>query len=757
MHIPTIALTGNPNCGKTTLFNALTGSNQKIGNWPGVTVEKIEGVMNHNGREFRIVDLPGIYSLSAFSEDERVTRDYLLSRDADLVVNIIDAANIERNLYLTTQLIELRIPMVIILNRMDMAEKQNKLIDTMILSTQLGCPVIESTAIYKNSTLILKERLSELTGNVKDTSRKVEYPNEIEEIVGFWSERLKALSTEIHADERWISLKLLEKDPIVKRTVLRGSDISEEEISLKISNIETLLHESADILVADYRYGFIQGVVRKVVVKKTDKKEITDIIDRIVLNRIIAIPVFLAAMYLVFWVTLFIGGALIEFFDTISGALFVDGTRNILHLFNSPEWMVTVLADGAGAGIQAVSSFIPIVFSMFFMLALLEDSGYMSRAAFVMDRVMRVIGLPGKSFVPLMIGFGCSVPAVMSARTLEERKDRIITVFITPFMTCGARLSVYVLFTAAFFQYSSGIIVLSLYLSGVILAVLTGILMKKTIFPGEPSYFVMELPLYNLPRIKHIVLHTWTRLKLFLFSAGKIIVAAVMILSFFNSLGVDGSFGNRNSEKSMLTTLGKSITPLFGPMGITEENWPASVAIFSGPFAKEAIVGTLNSLYTQIDESGNSGMEKISIGEKIKSGILSVPLNLKKSFKGLIDPLRVNDTEITQGNGVMRNGMLEKMRFYFRDGFTAFAYLLFILIYFPCVATVGAVYRESGWFIAAAQVIYMTLLAWIVSVLFFQIFSGHSFFWVTVSLMLLSLIVLVFFIAGKIIRKKVSE
>jgi ferrous iron transport protein B len=756
MHHPVIALTGNPNCGKTTLFNALTGSNQKIGNWPGVTVEKIEGMMNHNGSDFRIVDLPGIYSLSAFSEDERVSRDYLLSREADLVVNIIDAANIERNLYLTTQLIELKIPMIIILNRMDMAEKQNKLIDTAILSSQLGCFVIESTAIHKNNTIMLKEKLHELIGKVKDTSRKVEYPNEIEEVISSWRDKLKDFSSEIKADERWISLKLLEKDPLIRNQVLKKTGITEEDIDLKITQLETLLHESADIIIADYRYGFIQGVVRKVVVKKTDRKEITDIIDRIVLNRIIAIPVFLIAIYLVFWVTLFIGGALIEFFDTVSGALFVDGTREILLSVNSPQWLITVLAEGAGAGIQAVTSFIPIIFFMFFMLAILEDSGYMARAAFVMDRVMRVIGLPGKSFVPLMIGFGCSVPAVMAARTLEEKKDRIITVFITPFMTCGARLSVYVLFTAAFFQNNAGMIVLSLYLAGVILAVLTGILMKKTLFPGEPSYFVMELPIYNFPRFKHILLHTWLRLKLFLFSAGKIIVAAVMILSFFNSLGVDGTFGNQNGEKSVLTNLGKSITPVFGPMGISDENWPASVAIFSGPFAKEAIVGTLNSLYTQIDESENSDSERETILSKIKSGFISVPVNLSKSFMGLLDPLGLKNAEADQGEEITGSGMIDKMRAYFGNGYSAYAYLLFILLYFPCIATVGAVYRESGWFIALSQAVYMTLLAWIVSVLFFQIFYGHSLLWISVSLLLLALIVLVFFITGKIIRKKTA-
>jgi ferrous iron transport protein B len=589
MHHPTIVLTGNPNCGKTTLFNALTGSNQKIGNWPGVTVEQIEGIMNNNGKEYRIVDLPGIYSLSAFSDDERISRDYLMSREADLVVNIVDAANIDRNLYLTSQLIELKIPMVIILNRMDLAKKQNKIIDTAILSAQLGCPVIESTATNKSDIIKLKEEIPGFIGRVKDSSRKVDYPNEIEDIISLWTERLKEFSIEMKVEARWISLKLLEKDPLIRQAVIAKTSITEDEISLKISQLENLLHESADIIIADYRYGFIQGVAKKVVTKKTDRKEITDVIDSIILNRVIALPVFFLVMYCVFQVTLFSGELFLDFFDAVSGAVFVDGTRHILSALNSPQWVITVLADGAGAGIQAVASFIPIIFAMFFMLALLEDSGYMARAGFVMDRLMRLIGLPGKSFVPLMIGFGCSVPAVMAARTLEEKRDRIITIFITPFMTCGARLSVYVLFTTAFFTQNPGVIILSLYAAGIVIAVFTGILMKKTVLPGEPSYFVMELPVYNFPRFRHIIIHTWVRLKLFLFSAGKIIVIAVMILSFFNSLGTDGTFNNQNSEKSVLTSAGKSIAPAFSPMGISEENWPAVVAVFPDHLQKKRL------------------------------------------------------------------------------------------------------------------------------------------------------------------------
>ncbi len=749
MNIKTIAIIGNPNCGKTTLFNGLTGSSQRIGNWPGVTVEKIEGFMKHEKGDVRVIDLPGIYSLSAFSEDERVSREYLMSRNADLIVNIVDASNLERNLYLTTQVMELKIPMIIILNRIDMAEKQNKVIDSAILSSQIGCPVIEAVATRKDDIERIKEKIVPYLGNVSSSPRKIDFPNEVEEVIKKWSEPLKKIEFINEADPAWAAIKILEKDQWVTGIAVSQKLLSAEEIECETARIEKLLHESSDIIIADYRYGFIQGITRKCVHKKSDRKEITDILDNVLLNRFLAIPLFAMAMYLVFWFTLFAGGALIEFFESIAGAVFIDGTKLLLGSIHAPGWLVTVLADGAGAGIQAVASFIPVIFGMFFMLAILEDSGYMARAAFIMDRFMRIIGLPGKSFVPLMIGFGCSVPAVMAARTLETKRDRMITIFMTPFMSCGARLSVYALFTSAFFYKSSGVVVLSLYLIGIILAVLSGLLIKKTVYPGEPSYFVMELPTYNLPRFRHIMIHTWTRLKLFLFSAGKIIVVAVMFLSFMNSLGTDGTFGNENTEKSVLTKLGRKIQPVFTPFGVTGENWPAAVALFSGPFAKEAIVGTLNTLYNQMDNNTeSSAAENVSIKDKIIAGFKSVPANLAESIPHFTSAAAENSNTGESG------GMLEKMRRYFGSGASAYAYLLFILIYFPCIATVGAVYREAGWFVAVSQVIYMTLLGWCVSVLFYQAAAGHNLFWSAVSLGILGLIMLVFFIAGRIISKK---
>ena len=754
----TIAITGNPNCGKTTIFNNLTGSRQTIGNWPGVTVEKLEGFMKFKGKDYRIVDLPGIYSLSAFSDDERVSRDYLLSGEADLVINILDAANIQRNLYLTVQLIELNLPVVIILNRIDIAEKLKIQIDIKALSSLLGCPVIEISAVRKGDDLKLKEAIEQYTGNLSRNTVKVEFPNEIDEVITLWEPRLQSFSRKINADAGWIALKILEKDPLLREKAIRLKALSMEDITEAGQKIESLLHESTDIIIADYRYGFIQGVARKCITKKSNPKEVTDIIDSIVLNRFVGLPLFLTVMYLAFKFTLSIGGAFIDFFNGITGAFFIDGFSALLSAIHAPELIITILASGAGAGIQAVASFIPIVFSMFFMLSILEDSGYMSRAAFVMDRLMRVMGLPGKSFLPLMIGFGCTVPAVMAARTLEEKRDRIMTIFMSPFMSCGARLSVYALFTVAFFTGDPGAIVFSLYGVGILLAVITGYIMKKTIFISEPSNYVLELPTYNLPRMKHILIHTWLRLKTFITGAGRIIIIAVMVLSFFNSLGTDGTFGNENTHKSMLTAAGKSTIPLFKPMGISDDNWPAAVAIFSGTFAKEAVVGTLNSLYSQMHAQPDETEEKKEILTKIKNEIYcafaSIPANLKNEFSGFFSVPEISADETSGSSGTL---FLENMRRYFKGRAEAYSYLLFILIYFPCMATLGAVSKEGGVILAVTQAVYLTVLAWIVSVLFYQFTAGHDLFWIAAAILLFIIVIAVFYITGRVINHKESS
>jgi ferrous iron transport protein B len=410
---------------------------------------------------------------------------------------------------------------------------------------------------------------------------------------------------------------------------------------------------------------------------------------------------------------------------------------------------------------------------MFLMLSILEDSGYMARAAFVMDRFMRSIGLPGKSFVPMIVGFGCTVPAIMGSRTLDSKKDRLLTIFMSPFMSCGAKLPVYVLFAAAFFPSSSGAMVFSLYMAGIALAVVTGFILKLTLFKGEASHFVMELPLYNIPRPGAILIHTWNRLKLFLLRASKVIVTAVFILSLLNSTGTDGSFGNEDTEKSVLASIGRTITPVFEPMGVRADNWPASVSLFTGLFAKEAVVGTLNSLYGQkfksdskageaaAAESAEGTTEEPAAGEEqfsVSNGLLeawnTIPANISGAVGALSDPLGTGVLENTSDSAAMAEEMevdtttFERLRTYFTVN-QAYAYLLFILLYFPCVAALGAMFRETGIKLAAVESIYLTVFAWIVATLFYQISEGHSIFWIAAASVLMGLLILALYLMGK--------
>ena len=755
----TIAVVGNPNCGKTTLFNGLTGGKQRIGNWPGVTVEKKEGSAKYDGQMINFIDLPGIYSLSAFSEDQRIARDYILSGEPDLVINIVDATNLERNLFLTTHLIEMKVPVLLVLNMMDLAEKGRLEIDIDLLSKTLGLPVVGISAISGKDIEGVRKIISDTVAAGKISQTHIEYPNEVEEAVSKWSPKLTGLSRKIGADERWLSIELLEGDEWITEQVVNQQYIERDEIEQTLKDIEKTLKESTDVVLADYKYGSIHGVFQKVVRKKRSKESITDKVDGIVMNRILGIPIFLAVMYLVFWVTINVGGAFIDFFDIFFGTIFVDGLGALLSSIQTPNWLITIIAGGIGAGIQTVSTFIPIIFTMFLMLSLLEDSGYMARAAFVMDRFMRWVGLPGKSFIPMLVGFGCTIPAVMATRTLENRKDRYMTVFMAPFMSCGARLPVYALFAAAFFPAAAGNIVFSIYLVGIILAILTGLLLKGTLFKGELSQFIMELPPYHAPRFKHIMIHTWNRLKMFMFRAGTYIIIIVALLSFFNSLGIDGTFGNEDSENSALARVGMAITPIFVPMGIEKDNWPATVAVFTGLFAKEAVVGTLNSLYSQMDvaEKGIEEEEEFHFWAGMDESFRSIPEGFSGIFGSLSDPVGAGvisgDEETVAEELEMDAHVFATMRRHFSfGGPQAYAYLLFILIYFPCVAAFGAIIREIGTGLGILSVVYLTILGWIVATLFFQITVAHQPIWIIIPLLMIGAIYALFAVLGRRMR-----
>lgn len=701
----TIGLVGNPNCGKTTLFNALTGSKQRVGNWPGVTVERKVGEYRRDNVRFEVVDLPGTYSLDVVdrevSLDEKVARDYVHANEADLIINIVDASNLERNLYLTSQLAEMRVPLLVVLNMVDVAQSKGMKVDADALSQQLGCPVIPIVASEGDGVDALKQAIQQAVIEQPRPTVQFSYDEALEQAVSSLAAQLTTAATHSGVAPRWLAVRLLEGDDLAKQA-------AGELLSTTTAQQASVLGEDIDIMVADARYGLANRIANTAVsMSGQASTDITDRIDRVVLNRIVGIPIFLLMMYLMFMFTINIGGAFIDFFDMAAGAIFVDGFGTWLGSIGAPEWLTVLLANGIGGGIQTVATFIPVIGFLYLFLSFLEDSGYMARAAFVMDRFMRWVGLPGKSFVPLIVGFGCNVPAIMATRTLEHRRDRLMTIAMAPFMSCGARLPVYVLFAAAFFPTGAQNVVFGLYLIGIAVAVITGLILKHSILKGEATPFIMELPPYHLPTLKGILTHTWSRLKSFIVKAGIIIVPMVLVLNVLNALGTDGSFGNEDSDKSVLAEVGRTIAPAFSPMGLHEDNWPAAVGIFTGVLAKEAVVGTLDSAYTALakQDAAASGEaveeEAFSLSANLGEAVASIPANLADALGTWTDPLGLNVGDVSDQTTVaeeqeVSTGTFGAMAARFDGTAGAFAYLLFILLYFPCTAAIAAVYQEAG-------------------------------------------------------------
>ena len=764
----TIAIAGNPNCGKTALFNALTGSNQIVGNWPGVTVEKKEGSFKLDDHTIRVVDLPGIYALFANSEDERAALDYLLKGEADLVVNILDAANLERNLFLTSQLMEKGVPMVLAVNMMDIAAQRGVHIDLKKLEEILGVTAVGLTAVSPKSCEGFVNDLHKLlhSSNELPLPKAVKHSEELEKLIADISGTLEPVAKELGATPRWTAVQYLEHSGRVLEVAERLN------VSIPHDKIEEDLGEEVEFALADSRYSYARNIVMQVVRDNTNKSTRTDKLDKLFLNRILGIPLFLVAMYLVFWFAVKVGSAFIDFFDILFGGIFVDGVTELLTKIGAPGVVVALLANGIGTGIQTVSTFIPVIFFMFLCLSFLEDSGYMSRAAFVADRFMRFLGLPGKAFVPMIVGFGCSVPALMGTRTLENKRERFLTLFLVPFMSCGARLPVYALFGAAFFGESAGTLVFGIYLTGIVIALIYGLLLRHTVFMGKESTFIMELPPYHLPKVRNLFRHAWLRLKEFVFRAGKVVLIMVTVLGFMGSVGTDGSFGNDNNEKSVLSAVGTVITPVFEPFGVERDNWPASVALFTGLFAKEAIVGTLNSLYAiegtgdanTAVKAGEAGATEtaaetaadngFSLKSTIKEALVSVPANLVEVFTSIANPLGVK-AAIEESEGAGNEGAYKTMQAHFNLGrFQVLAYLLFILLYVPCLAAMGTAFRELGRFYGTLMMVLQTVIGWSLSVLFFQVTCGHSTAWIVTSVALLAGVVVSLVLIGRNQRKK---
>ena len=768
----TIAIAGNPNCGKTALFNSLTGSNQIVGNWPGVTVEKKEGQFKLDNHTIRVVDLPGIYALFANSEDERAALDYLLKGEADLVVNILDATNLERNLFLTSQLMEKGVPMVLAVNMMDIAASRGIHVDLHKLEEILGVTAIGLTAVSPKSCEGFVNDLHKLLHNSRELPlpKAVKHSEVLEKLIEEIAVPLKPVADKLGASPRWTAVQYLEHSG----RVLELAD--ELGVEIPHDKIEEDLGEEVEFALADSRYSYARDIAKAVIRDNTNRSTRTDKLDKLFLNRILGIPLFLIAMYLVFWFAVKVGSAFIDFFDILFGGIFVEGMTELLTKIGAPGVVVALLANGIGTGIQTVSTFIPVIFFMFLCLSFLEDSGYMSRAAFVADRFMRFLGLPGKAFVPMIVGFGCSVPALMGTRTLENKRERFLTLFLVPFMSCGARLPVYALFGAAFFGESAGTLVFGIYLTGIVIALIYGLLLRHTVFMGKESTFIMELPPYHLPKVRNLFRHAWLRLKEFVFRAGKVVLIMVTVLGFMGSVGTDGSFGNDNNEKSVLSAVGTVITPVFEPFGVERDNWPASVALFTGLFAKEAIVGTLNSLYaiegtdgaTATEKAGEAGAlaaadaapektaadEGFSLKSTVKEALVSVPANLVEVFTSIANPLGVKDA-IDESESAGNEGAYKTMQAHFNLGrFQVLAYLLFILLYVPCLAAMGTAFRELGRFYGTLMMVLQTVIGWSLSVLFFQVTCGHSTAWIVTSVALLAGVVVSLVLIGRDQRKK---
>jgi ferrous iron transport protein B len=676
-----IVLVGFANSGKSTLFNALTGAKQKTGNWTGVTVASKQQQCQLNNKITLLTDLPGVSSLAQRNQqgkDLSITQDFIKQGSIDCLINVIDVTQLKRQLYLTTQLLELGLPMVVVLNKSDRKEAEN--IDLDKLSLALGCPVVSENSTSKAAGQALNKVLENLP-----TTRKEQH--------------LLTLPT-LLADFQGMPITLERQACASSQTCQSGDEKA--------------------MAVMQARYAFIQQLLTDVTIQPTENNSLSNKLDHWMLHPVFGIPIFLGMMYLLFMFAINVGSAFIDFFDILASAIFVDYPLHFLSTFGLPAWLTTILG-GVGLGIQTVATFIPVIACLFIGLSLLESSGYLARAAFVVDTAMQKIGLPGKAFVPLIVGFGCTVPAVMSARILDNERERITTVMMSPFMSCGARLPVYALFAAAFFPESGQNIVFLLYLIGIAAALFTGLLLKNTILMGGNSINIMELPLYEWPKLSFLLHRVWQRTRSFVFGAGKTIVVVVCVLNFFNSLGIDGEFGHHDSQDSLLSKSAQVVTPLLAPMGVKEDNWQASVGIITGLFAKEALVATFNSLYSPASEDAG---EPDSFSDLWQQAITSISDNLQGIEAD--DPLGTDIGDVSSIEAAAEEqGVAEStitiMQAAFAGKIGAFSYLLFILLYTPCAAAMGAIKNEVGTRWAVFAALWSFSLAYLVATASFQI------------------------------------
>jgi ferrous iron transport protein B len=697
-----ILLVGNPNCGKTTLFNALTGESQRVGNWPGVTVEQKIGQMSVGHVKAALIDLPGIYSLTtsgeSTSQDEQITAQAVALADMDCIINVIDACHLERHLYLTSQLLELGVPVVVVLNMIDLATTQGIELHTEALSTRLKCPVIALQAHRGIGISTLKNVLA--APLIPASSLSLPFGSVVEDALRDIQAHLRLV--ESPRCLTYMTRRIAEGDKLIIPHGVALLFIEQPDVPL-------------DVLMADARYQVIHELVGIVQTKASDVSEQwTAKLDRIVLHRFWAFPLFFAMMYALFFFAIHIGGAFQDFFDITTETIFVQGFAYVLQSMHAPAWLIAWCADGIGRGINTTLTFTPVMASMFFFLSLLESSGYMARAAFVVDKAMRLLGLPGKAFVPMIVGFGCNVPAVLAARTLDSERDRLLTILMSPFMSCSARLAIYAVFVAAFFPQGGQNVVFSLYLIGIAMAVITGMLVRRTLLEGAPSPLILELPVYHKPSLRRLCRDTNTRLRLFLLRAGKLIVPMCAVLGALNACSLQGEWVQEGGM-SILSWLGQHATPLFSPMGISQDNWPATVGLLTGILAKEVVVGSLNSLYVSTAHVDVSVLSDFDIWLNFKAAFYSIFENFMQLGQSIIHPIAysVSSSSVSQS---MYGAMVER----FDGQVGAYAYLLFVLLYIPCVSTMAVIRQEASRQLMYFSIAWSTLVAYTTAVLFYQ-------------------------------------
>ena len=634
-----IGLAGNPNVGKTTLFNNLTGLNQHVGNWPGKTVEKAEGHYNYNNNRVDVIDLPGNYALSAHSIEEIVSRDFIVDEDSDVIVNIIDASNLERNLYLTVQMMELGANLVVALNMNKFAQDKGYTIDAKKLSDLLGVPVVEIEANSKIGKDQLLKTIEEAAKNPVNTVNRLSYGPEL-------FDHLNELQTAIEEDKnlsdvpsRWIAVKLLEDDEII---LDRIEDSSKRNNILNTTekvkkHFKDIYNESSEEVIANARYAYIEGLLKEVLTKPaTEKKTLTDKIDSIVTNRLLGFPIFLIIMYLMFQITFTVAA---PFQDMIDEGFGILGEMVATSLGDG--MLTSFIVDGIIGGVGGVLVFLPQIILLFLIISFLEDSGYLARAAFVMDKVMHsLVGLHGKAFIPMILGFGCGIPGIMATRTMENEKDRLITMLIVPFMSCTARMPVYLLLVGAFFAAADQTnVIFSLYVLGIVVAIIVAFILIKTLFDDMDAPFVMELPDYKLPTLRGILMHTAEKSWGFVRKAGTIILAAAIIVWILSSFPAGVEYG---SQESAIGMIGTAVAPVFAPLGFG--SWQPAVALIFGLVAKEVVVGTFSSLF----------------------GVAEEGAGIAAAMHGIFTPL------------------------------TAYVFMVFVLLYIPCFAALGTIKQETG-------------------------------------------------------------